>query len=141
MSIQRSFLLVPFYLSIPPQLRASLMGFPLSQLEAAPELAQYPAREVLWNQIVGRETVPPIPKVVYWFHATRVRPETDFAEGIQPLGERLPAIKDFLTALAARLDLGSSPPTSSLTAVPSTVPAPPTIQTGVKVNLPPPTRL
>ncbi len=96
----------------PGQLSAALMSFPLSQFEMSPEFARYPPQEVLWNQIIGPGTVPPIPDVTYWFHATRVPPGTDFAEGIQPLGERLPAIKAFLEALASQLSATPSEPST-----------------------------
>lgn len=98
------------------RLRAALMGFPFSEFEASrphPDDLHDPPRVVLWNRIVGPGATPPIPDVTYWFHATRVPPGTDFAEGIQPLGERLPAIKAFLATLAGQLDL---PPASQETA-------------------------
>src|SRR5207253_484782 len=41
-------------------------------------------RAELWARVFG-DASRPIPDVVYWFHATRVLPKTDFAEGLLPL--------------------------------------------------------
>lgn len=41
------------------------------------------ARAELWVRVFGH-TSRPIPDIVYWFHATRVLPNTDFAEGLLP---------------------------------------------------------
>lgn len=69
------------------RLRAALKSFSFSEFEASLIGSCYPPLQVLWNQIVGPGTAPPIPDLVCWFHATRVPPGTDFAEGIQNLGK------------------------------------------------------
>jgi len=100
----------------PRRLKARLTGLTPAEFERTIFGSPYPAPQVLWDRIVGSRTVPPTPDLVYWFHATRVPPETDFAEGIQHLTERLPRIKEFLAALAARIDQNSpEPPPGSWT--------------------------
>jgi hypothetical protein len=91
----------------PQQLRAALAALRWTDFEAG-DFGYNPAPKVLWNHIVGPDTVPLTPDLVYWFHATRVPPDTDFAEGIQHLMERLPKIRDLLTALAALIDKTSA---------------------------------
>jgi hypothetical protein len=46
----------------------------------------------LWNEIVGTGEPAPVPRVIHWFHATRVSPGTDFKEGILPLNLILPTL-------------------------------------------------
>ncbi len=87
------------------QLTAALGNLSPSNFEDACNYA--PARTVLWDRFVGSGKPPPIPEVVYWFHATRVPPGTDFRDGIQPLDQRLPMIKRFLKTLARELRLPS----------------------------------
>jgi hypothetical protein len=93
----------------PHQLEAALRGFAFCEFEAAMWRSPYPAREVVWDRIVGQEIAPPTPPLVYWFHATRVPPGTDFREGLQPLPERLPRIKQLLSTLADQLDPAKTP--------------------------------
>jgi len=98
------------------RLRAALTGLSPSALDECIREAHQPNRTVLWNQIVGSRTSPPIPEVVHWFHATRVPPHTDFRrDGIQPLGPCLPMIKDFLKTLARELRLPPPGPSANQT--------------------------
>jgi hypothetical protein len=82
------------------ELRTALTSFSPEEFEASLEHADHPPGTVLWNRIIGPRTSAPIPDVVHWFHATRVPPGTDFSEGIQPLGARLPAIESLVATLA-----------------------------------------
>jgi hypothetical protein len=82
----------------PQKLKASLTSLKPEELEAAAESQD--GNDALWNKIVGSGTRSPIPRVIHWFHATRVRPETDFSEGILPLSLILPAIRSCLISLA-----------------------------------------
>jgi len=43
----------------------------------------------------------PAPPVIYWFHATRVAPDTRFEDGIQPLSQALDRVWAFLGCLAS----------------------------------------
>ncbi|HUY13914.1 MAG TPA: hypothetical protein VMX16_09845 [Terriglobia bacterium] len=52
----------------------------------------------------------PAPPVIYWFHATRVPPDTRFQDGIQPLSQILGRVWAFLGSLAS----GWSTPTEWL---------------------------
>ena len=53
--------------------------------------------EVLWCHIAL--VANPLPRATCWFHATRVLPQTTFAEGILPLGDMLPRIRTELDEL------------------------------------------
>src|ERR1700728_3612008 len=61
------------------------------------EFETNPNREIewkrdLWNRLMGSATSAPAPRIIHWFHATRVPPETDFKEGILPLNMILPTL-------------------------------------------------
>jgi hypothetical protein len=64
--------------------------------------------DILWNKIVGSSEPKPIAEVTFWFHATRVRPGTDFAEGIKPLNEMLPYLTSFLEELGRTMGIDSA---------------------------------
>jgi len=49
------------------------------------------ARAALWRKVFG-DLEPPVPSVVYWFHATRVLPGTTFSEGLLPLPDAVPRL-------------------------------------------------
>lgn len=53
------------------------------------------ARSELWRRVFG-DLPRPIPGAVYWFHATRVLPNTDFAEGLLPLPAAVPRLIESL---------------------------------------------
>src|SRR5689334_14823082 len=53
------------------------------------------ARAELWSRVFG-DASRPIPDIVYWFHATRVLPNTDFAEGLLPLPSAVPRLIESL---------------------------------------------
>jgi hypothetical protein len=90
------------------ELRSALSNLSLPEFEASLRYAKHDPGRLLWDRIVGPTTPPPIPATTYWFHATRVLPGTDFRDGIQPFGARIPVMKEFLETLAARIHL--SPP-------------------------------
>jgi hypothetical protein len=90
------------------KLTASLTGLKPEEFELLIGQSLEPPNVVLWNNVVGLGTPPPTPRVIHWFHATRVRPETEFSDGIQPLNAVLPAIKSLLETLATRPPSGGS---------------------------------
>jgi len=90
------------------KLKASLTSLKPDEFEALIGQSLEAPNIVLWNKIVGFGTPPPVPHVIHWFHATRVRPETDFNDGVQPLRLILPAIKSFLATLATELPSAGS---------------------------------
>lgn len=80
---------------------AAVMNVPLCHLEQ--RLSSWPwrsfcafekehtiamAREELWRRTFA-EAKPPVTFECYWFHMTRVLPETDYREGLLPLGDKL----------------------------------------------------
>lgn len=62
--------------------------------------------DVLWSEIVGPTTPQPLPDAVVWFHGTRVPRNTTFEEGLQPLGVRLPQIRESLHRLMVEHGIG-----------------------------------
>jgi hypothetical protein len=67
------------------------------------------ARAELWRQVFD-PILPPVPRVVCWFHATRVLPSTDFAEGLLPLPAAVPRLIGSLERIGLRRapNIGSS---------------------------------
>jgi hypothetical protein len=49
-----------------------------------------------------RDLPRPVPATVYWFHATRVLPNTDFAEGLLPLPSAVPRLIESLGRIGLR---------------------------------------
>ncbi|MDC0685599.1 hypothetical protein [Sorangium atrum] len=60
--------------------------------------------DVLWWRIF-RCLQKPVPESIMWFHATRVRPGTSFADGIRPLNERLGDLEEIVKQCAKDLGL------------------------------------
>jgi hypothetical protein len=83
----------------PRNLRRELRSLPLSTFDMLYSHSYILPHELLWRTLVGTITQPPIPSRVRWFHATRVKPNTDLSEGLQPLGARLPALRTHLEQL------------------------------------------
>jgi hypothetical protein len=95
------------------KLKASLTRLKPAELEAAATSQVIEWNTALWNKIVGLGTPAPVPRVVHWFHATRVQAKSDFSEGILPLSAVLPTIKSFLETLATEVpSTGRSTPFS-----------------------------
>lgn len=59
------------------------------------------ARAELWARVFG-DAPRPIPDIVYWFHATRVLPNTDFGEGLLPLPSAVPRLIESLEKIGLR---------------------------------------
>jgi hypothetical protein len=91
------------------ELRGALTGFSFPAFVAILANAREHPETVLWNRIVGTGTRTPIPATTFWFHATRVMPGTDFRQGIQPLMEWLPHIRDSLDKISARIGRSARP--------------------------------
>jgi hypothetical protein len=83
------------------QLLEALRAFDINAVPES-ERAELPYEELLVKHACGFDSSRlPAPDVTLWFHATRVRPDTDFHEGILPLSGRLDAIWALLAELAA----------------------------------------
>jgi hypothetical protein len=59
------------------------------------------ARAELWRRVFGDIPIP-VPDAVYWFHATRVLPNTDFAEGLLPLPSAVQRLIESLEKVGLR---------------------------------------
>jgi hypothetical protein len=55
----------------------------------------------LWRRVF-RDLPHPVPATVYWFHATRVLPDADFAEGLLPLPLAVPRLLESLGRIGLR---------------------------------------
>jgi hypothetical protein len=86
---------------LPEALGQMFDQLPISRFDDKHRATLQRPQELLWQLIFGRHQ-PPTPDIVYWFHATRVQPTTDFAEGLLPLNERVSITRQFLTELAIR---------------------------------------
>jgi len=92
------------------ELKATLLAYSMEEFESdcAPFVPN--PRAILWDRIVGPRTSQPIPATIYWFHATRVKPGSDFSEGILPLNIMYPRLKLMLEEMAGRpIQIGSNP--------------------------------
>lgn len=69
-----------------PELSRRLLTVPLDAFETrSADLGMHDATAWLWRRLVESDDAPPVPDVVYWFHATRVLRDTDFRDGLLPL--------------------------------------------------------
>ena len=81
-------------------LAAELSSF---AFESVPERLhrEHPYEDLLCHHLGYQYETLPTPKVIYWFHATRVLSDVDFAEGILPLPDVLERVWANLEGLAA----------------------------------------
>jgi hypothetical protein len=65
------------------------------------ERCNHTYEDLLMKTLHGERSELPAPPVIYWFHATRVAPDTTFEDGIQPLSQVLDRVWAFLGSLAS----------------------------------------
>ena len=90
------------------ELRTALTNLSFSALEESLRNSLKPPDRMLWDRFPGAGTPSPVPAMIYSFRATRVPPGTDFRDGSQPLGNRLPAFgSDGTGRLAQRVNVSA----------------------------------
>jgi hypothetical protein len=84
----------------------ALLEYSPHQYEEDCGQSEHDSLDVLWHRIFGAHPQP-VPRSIVWFHATRVRTGTTFAQGIQPLNGRLGDLIAFVRQCASSLGLSS----------------------------------
>lgn len=82
------------------ELLKQLNAFDCESVSTA-DRCKHPYDDLLKKTLRGERSELPAPPVIYWFHATRVAPDTRFEDGIQPLSQVLDRVWAFLGCLAS----------------------------------------
>lgn len=84
-----------------PELTAVLSAFDLDEFYRNHPRYELPSEEVILSHVLNSGGKEPVVEEAVWFHMTRCYAETDFAEGLLPLGAVLERIWRDLYSLVA----------------------------------------